>query len=300
MSTTVLDGEPVASAIRESVTDRVAALDEAGVTPTLATVVASDAPAQHRFVDLKHEACAALGVETRDRRLDSDAAQASVVDAVAALNDDPEVDAVFLQTPLPTHVSVDAVRDRFDPAKDVDCFHPENLGRLVGGTPRFVPATTEAVVRLLAHYDVRLGGRHVAIVGRSATIGRPLANRLLWDDAPGNATVTVCHTHTSDLGATLRRADVVVTACGVPGLVDESMLREGAVVVDVSANRRSAGGETTVVGDVDYESAAARASAITPVPGGVGPVTIAALLDNIVRAAERRQQDADGAESTEP
>lgn len=291
--TRVLSGEPIASTWRESVADRVRAVSDRGVVPTLGTILASDAPAQHRFVDLKHEACADLGIETRDRRLDPDAPQAALADAVAALSDDPEVDGVFLQTPLPAHVSLDAVRERFDPAKDVDCFHPENLGRLVRGHPRFVPATTAAVTRLFAHYDVQTAGQDVAIVGRSAAIGRPLANRLLWDDEPGNATVTVCHTHTTDLGATLRRAHVVVTACGVPELIDGSMLQEGAVVVDVSANRRDADGERSVVGDVDFESAKGPASAITPVPGGVGPVTIAALLQNVVLAAERRRDDGD-------
>ena len=291
-----LSGEPVATAIRDEVADRVRALREDGTVPTLGTVLASDAPAASRFMDLKHEACADLGIATRDRRLDAHASESAVVEAVAEPSEDPEVDAVFVQTPLPDGVDASAVGRRVDPAKDVDCFHPENLGRLVRGDPRFVPATTAAVCRLLAHSDVRIAGAHVVVVGRSRAIGRPLANRLLWDAEPGNATVTVCHSRTRDLAATTRRADVLVTAAGEPGLVDGSMLAPGTVVVDVSANRRSPdpgavdghGTDPTVVGDVDAESARKRAAALTPVPGGVGPVTLAALVENVVTAAERR------------
>ena len=299
---TELRGEPVATAIRESAADRVRSLRERGRVPTVGTVLASDATAAYRFMDLKHEACRELGVATRDRRLDPDGPPDAVVETVETLSADPDVDAVFVQTPLPDGVDAAALGRRIDPAKDVDCFHPENLGRLVAGDPRYVPATTAAVCRLLAHYDVPVAGRDAVVVGRSRAIGRPLANRLLWDADPGNATVTVCHSRTRDLGAKTREADLLVTAAGRPGLVDESMLSSGTVVVDVSANRRveaeaadegadatGVGGATaTVVGDVDEEAARASAAAFTPVPGGVGPVTLAALLDNVVTAAERR------------
>jgi len=284
---TELRGEPVAADIRGSVAGRIQTLRERGAVPTLGTVLASDAPGAHRFMDLKHEACAELGVATRDRRLDPDGPPNAVVETVGTLSEDPRVDAVFVQTPLPESVDTVALGRRLDPAKDVDCFHPENLGRLVAGDPRFVPATTAAVCRLLAHYDVTVAGRDVVVVGRSRAIGRPLASRLLWDAEPGNATVTVCHSRTRDLDAKTRAADVLVTAAGEPGLVDRSMLSAGVVVVDVSANRQD-DGDPAVVGDVDAESARAKAAAFTPVPGGVGPVTLAALLDSVVTAAERR------------
>lgn len=294
--TTELRGEPVAEAVRESVADRVRMMRDAGTVPTLGTVLASDAPDAAHFMDLKHEACATAGVATRDHRLGTDASETAVVEAVEGLNEDPDVDAVFVQTPLPEGVDVSAVGPRIAPEKDVDCFHPDTLGRLVAGDPRFVPATTAAVCRLLTHYGVTVAGAHVVVVGRSRAVGRPIANRLLWDAEPGNATVTVCHTRTSDLGATTRRADVLVTAAGEPRLVDGSMLTPGAVVVDVSANRRptdSGGEDGSVVGDVDAASARERAAALTPVPGGVGPVTIAALLDNVVTAAEHRADATD-------
>ena len=250
----------------------------------------SDSPADSRFVDLKHEACSAVGIESRDVRVDRGASVSRLHDAVERLSGDSEVDAVFVQVPLPEGVPLADVRTRLDPKKDVDCLHPANLGRLVAGDPRFVPATTAAVLALLDAYDVPVAGQDVVVVGRSVVIGRPLANRLLQDTVPGNATVTVCHSRTPDLGAATRRADIVVTAAGVPGLVDGSMLDPGAVVVDVSANRRSADTERgyEVVGDVHAGSAREVASALTPVPGGVGPVTLAALLENVVLAAERR------------
>jgi len=287
-----LSGDPVAAEIRENVRDRVEELDERGVVPTLGTVLMSDAPADERFVDLKHAACEDAGIETRDLRVDPAAPASRLYRAVKCLSADPEVHAVFVQVPLPDHVGATGVRRRIDPHKDVDCFHHENLGRLVAGDPRFVPATPAAVQRLLAAYDVPTEGRDVVIVGRSAVIGRPLANLLLQDAPGGNATVTVCHSRTDDLGSKTRQADIVITAAGRPELVDGAMLSEGVVVVDVSANRRPGGDgdgdrDAEVVGDVDFQSAREKASAITPVPGGVGPVTLATLLRNVVLAAER-------------
>lgn len=280
-----LRGEPVAATVREAVRDRVDTLD---APPTLATVVMSDDPADERFVELKHDACAEVGIDVVDRRLAPDAPASRLHRTLDELAADSTIDAVFVQVPLPDHVALDGVRRRLDPETDVDCFHPTNLGRLVAGNPQYVPATPAAVGRLLAAYDVPVAGREVVVVGRSEAIGKPLANHLLRKGPGGDATVTVCHSRTPDLGRATRRADVLVTACGVPELVTGEMLSPGVVVVDVSANRRTVEGETTVVGDVDNESAAAVAAAITPVPGGIGPVTLAMLTQNVVRAAERR------------
>lgn len=279
-----LDGEPVAASIREAVRDRLRAVEGQGTTPTLGTVLASDDPADERFMALKHDACAEAGIATRGIRVDPAAPARRIEDAVDRLCTDPGVHGVFVQAPLPDHVDSGTVSARMDPRKDVDCFHAENLGRLVGGSPRFVPATPAAVLRLLEWYDVPVEGRDVTVVGRSPVIGLPLANLLLRDASPGNATVTVCHTRTRDLASKTRTADVVVTAAGEPGLVDGGMLAEGAVAIDVSANRLADG---SVVGDVAFDSAESVAGAITPVPGGVGPVTIAMLLQNVVLAAER-------------
>ncbi|AGB37243.1 bifunctional 5,10-methylenetetrahydrofolate dehydrogenase/5,10-methenyltetrahydrofolate cyclohydrolase [Natronococcus occultus] len=284
MSPELLHGEPVATPVLERTRDRVRSLREAGTTPTLGTVLMSDDPADERFVELKHERCADVGIATRDVRVEPDAPAGRLYREIERLCETPTVDAVFVQVPLPDHVPLAATRRRLDPAADVDCLHPTNLGRLVAGEPRFLPATTAAVCRLLSAYEFSVAGADVVVVGRSGVIGRPLANRLL-DRSGGNATVTVCHSRTAALEAHTSRADVVVTAAGVPELIDGSMLAPEAVVVDVSANRRPAGG---VVGDVDFESASERVCAITPVPGGVGPVTLAMLVKNVARAAERR------------
>ncbi|MDJ1434675.1 tetrahydrofolate dehydrogenase/cyclohydrolase catalytic domain-containing protein [Halostagnicola sp. A-GB9-2] len=304
MSTELLLGEPVAADIREAVSDRVHELGDRGIIPTLGTVLMSEEPADKRFMDLKHAACDDVGVATRDIRLDPSEPSRRLHREIEDLCTDSEIDGVFVQVPLPNHVALPAVRQRLEPEKDVDCFHPENLGRLVAGEPRFVPATPAAVCRLLSSYDVPVAGADVAIVGRSGIIGKPLANLLLQDRTPGNATVTVCHSKTADLASVTRQADVVVTASGAPELVDGSMLSSGAVVVDVSANRepetgktddgsssRHGSGTANVVGDVEFESAREKASAITPVPGGVGPITLAMLVKNVVRAAERRGTD---------
>lgn len=289
--TRLLRGEPVAASIRELTGDRARDLADRGNEPVLGTVLMSDDPGDERFMDLKHDVCDDVGIATRDVRIDAEAPARRAYRAVGDLSADAGVDAVFVQAPLPDHVDARAVRDRIDTGKDVDCFTPENLGRLVAGDPPFEPATAAAVRHLLAAYDIPLEGTDVVIVGRSEVIGKPLANLLLEDSEGGNATVTVCHSRTSDLGAHTGRADVLVTACGVPELVDGSMLAPGVVVVDVSANRRTGNvaGDVEVVGDVVFESAAEKANAITPVPGGVGPVTLACLARNVVLAAERRR-----------
>lgn len=287
----LMRGEPIAAEIREEIRERVHELREQEVVPTLGTLLMSNDPSDERFMDLKHAACEDLGIEGRDVRLDPTAPAEDLYRAVDDLCADPDVHAVFVQAPFPEHVESINVRRRLDPQKDVDCFHPENLGRLVSGDPRFVPATPAAVLRLIAAYDVSIEGRDVVLVGRSNVIGKPLANLLLQKRSNGNATVTVCHSQTRDLAEKTRRADVVVTACGVPELVDGSMLSTGVVCIDVSANRRSVDSERTeVVGDIDAESAQEKASAITPVPGGIGPVTLAMLLQNVVRAAEQQHQ----------
>lgn len=290
METELLHGDPVAAEIREPVRRRVSHLRDLGAVPTLGTVLVSGAAPDNRFMDLKHEACADVGIQTRDYRLEPETSEARVLDTVNALSSDPDVHAIFVQTPIPDHVSEPEVRRAVDPAKDVDCFHPTNLGRLVTGDPRFLPATPAAVRTLLEVYEIPVAGQDVVIVGRSNVIGKPLANMLLEKGPMGNATVTVCHSRTSNLAKQTMQADILVTACGVPELVDGSMLTEGVAVVDVSANR-SDSGET--VGDVAFESARQKANAITPVPGGVGPVTIAALLENVVLAAERQTDGTD-------
>jgi methylenetetrahydrofolate dehydrogenase (NADP+)/methenyltetrahydrofolate cyclohydrolase len=285
MSAELIDGDAVAAAVRDEVRAAVEGRADEGVTPTLATVLMGTDPASETYVSLKQDDCESVGIETRDVRIDGDAPAEELYETVADLNDDPSVHGVLVQQPLPDHVDDDGVVRAVDPRKDVDGFHPENLGLLMRGNARYVPCTPLGVQRLLAEADVETEGADVVIVGRSTIVGKPLANRLLGRDDHGNATVTVCHSRTEDLEAKVRAADVVVAAVGVPELIDGSMIGEGATVVDVGINRVERDGESTLVGDVAFESAREVAGAITPVPGGVGPMTRAMLLVNTVRAA---------------
>jgi methylenetetrahydrofolate dehydrogenase (NADP+)/methenyltetrahydrofolate cyclohydrolase len=283
-----LAGDPVAESIHDHVEDGLTALARAGVTPTLATVLMSDVPADQRFMERKHEACERLGVESVDRRLDPAAPATDCYDAVASLDADPTVDALFVQVPLPEHVSEFRVRTEMSPSKDIDCFNPATLGKSLEGAFPVGPVTPSAVVELLDYYDVATAGVDATVVGRSPAIGRPLAN-LLFDDRPrGNATVTVCHTSTRNLRAKTRRADLLVTACGEAHLLGADAVGAGATVVDVSANRIETTDGAELVGDVDHEAVRGTVAAMTPVPGGVGPVTMASFLDNVVTLARER------------
>jgi len=283
-----LAGDPVAESIHDRVEDGLTVLADAGVTPTLATVLMSDDPADARFMTRKHEACDRLGIEGIDRRLDPTAPAVNCYDAVASLGADPAVDALFVQVPLPEHVSEFRVRTEIVPSKDVDCFSPTALGKALEGNWPVDPVTPGAVVDLLEHYDVETAGVEATVVGRSTAIGRPLAN-LLFDDRPrGNATVTVCHTSTRNLRAKTRRADLLVTACGEAHLLGADAVGAGTTVVDVSANRIDTAEGTELVGDIDHAAVAPRVAAMTPVPGGVGPVTMASFLDNVVTLARER------------
>jgi methylenetetrahydrofolate dehydrogenase (NADP+)/methenyltetrahydrofolate cyclohydrolase len=289
--THVIDGDAVAEGIRDDLADCIDILADAGVTPGLATVLVGDDPASETYVSMKQRDCEELGMNGVHVALDADASPQELYEAIEELNADPTVHGYLVQDPVPDHIDYREVLRRIDPAKDVDGFHPENVGRLVAGDPRFKPCTPHGVQKLLDAADVDPEGKDVTIVGRSRIVGKPLANLLLQKSAGGNATVTVCHSRTTDLAAKTRGADVVVAAVGVPGMVDGSMLAEGVVVVDVGVNRVDAANEKgyELVGDVDFESAREKASAITPVPGGVGPMTRAMLLYNTVKAASEQE-----------
>ena len=285
--TTVLDGNAVGDAIRADLEGCVETLADAGVTPGLATVLMSDDPASETYVSMKQRACAAIGIEGFDHHLDPDTPAEALFDLLDDLNADDDVHGILVQMPVPDHVDTRRVLGAVDPSKDVDGFHPENVGRLVAGDPRFKPATPHGIQRLLAAADVETAGADAVVVGRSDIVGKPMANLLLQKAPGGNATVTVCHSRTADLGAKTRQADIVVAAVGVPEMIDGSMLKEGAAVVDVGVNRVDADNEQgyELVGDVEFESAREVAGVITPVPGGVGPMTITMLLYNTVKAA---------------
>ncbi|SNZ05076.1 methylenetetrahydrofolate dehydrogenase (NADP+) / methenyltetrahydrofolate cyclohydrolase [Natronoarchaeum philippinense] len=289
--THVIDGNAVADEIRADLAASIDALEDAGVTPGLATVLMSDDPASETYVSMKQRDCEEVGIDGIHVEIDPEAPAEKLYDTIDELNEDPEVHGILVQMPVPDHVDEREVLNRIDPIKDVDGFHPENVGKLVAGHARYKPCTPHGVQKLLESADVDPEGKDVVIVGRSNIVGKPLANLLIQKTDLGNATVTVCHSRTDDLAAKTRAADVVVAACGVPELVDGEMLTEGTTVIDVGVNRVDADTEKgyELVGDVDYESAKEKADAITPVPGGVGPMTRAMLLYNTVKAAGLQQ-----------
>ena len=285
--TETIDGEAVAADVREGVADEVARLSDAGVEPGLATVLMSDDPASETYVSMKQRDCEEVGIEGVHVEIDADAPAAELYETIDDLNDRDDVHGILVQMPVPGHVDKRTVLRRIDPEKDVDGFHPENVGRLVAGDARFKPCTPHGVQKLLDAYDVETEGADAVVVGRSDIVGKPMANLLIQKSPTGNATTTVCHSRTEDLEAKLADADIVVAAAGIPEFVDGSMLKAGATVIDVGINRVDADTEKgyELVGDVNYESASEVADAITPVPGGVGPMTRAMLLYNTVKAA---------------
>ena len=288
--TEVIDGEAVAADVRAGVADCVDTLADAGVTPGLATVLMSDDPASETYVSMKQRDCEEVGIEGIHVDVNADAPATTLFETIDELNDRDDVHGILVQLPVPAHVDRREVLRRIDPEKDVDGFHPENVGRLVAGDARYKPCTPHGVQKLLAAYDVETDGADAVIIGRSDIVGKPMANLLVQKGPGGNATTTVCHSHTSDLESKLADADIVIAAAGIPEFVDGSMIEPGATVIDVGINRVEADTDRgyELVGDVAYDSAADVAGAITPVPGGVGPMTRAMLLYNTVKAAGRQ------------
>jgi methylenetetrahydrofolate dehydrogenase (NADP+)/methenyltetrahydrofolate cyclohydrolase len=282
MTARIIDGKAIAAEIRAEVRSEVSALvAEDNVTPGLATVLVGEDPASRVYVSAKRKACAQAGIRAWDHDLPASTSQSEFLDLIARLNSDDEVHGILVQLPLPAHIDDEAILDALSPRKDADGFHPCNLGRLLAGHPAVPPATPAGVKELLLRSNVEVAGAEVVIVGRSNIVGKPLA-ALLFQKSPGaNATVTVCHTATRDLGDHTRRADVLVAAIGRPRAITGDMVAPGATIIDVGVNRTDEG----LVGDVDFDAARAVASAITPVPGGVGPMTIAMLLRNVVGLA---------------
>jgi methylenetetrahydrofolate dehydrogenase (NADP+) / methenyltetrahydrofolate cyclohydrolase len=278
MTAAVLDGKVVSARVRDEVRARVARLAERGVTPGLAVVLVGGDPASQVYVGAKHKAAAEVGVTSFDHRLPESTSQAELLALVAQLGDDPRVHGILVQLPLPRHIDATAVLDAVPPGKDVDGFHPDNIGRLAQSRPRFIAATPKGCMRLLAEAGVELRGARAVVVGRSNIVGKPMA--LLLTNA--SATVSVCHSQTADLPGEVARADVLIAAIGRARFIRGEWIKPGAVVIDVGMNR---GDDGKLCGDVDYAGARERAAAITPVPGGVGPMTIACLLENVTSAA---------------
>ena len=280
MTASLIDGKKIAADFRAELALRVARLREAGVVPNLAVVIVGDDPASHVYVRNKTFACEAIGMRSQTHKLAADTTQAQLISFVKRLNDDDTVHGILVQMPLPPQLDKHAVIEAISPDKDVDGFNYLNVGKLAAGDPGFYPCTPWGIMMMLEHEGIAVEGTHAVVVGRSNIVGRPMVMMLL----NAGATVTVCHSKTRDLAALTRLGDILIVATGRPRTVTGEMVKPGAVVIDVGVNRLPDG---SLAGDVEFESAARVAARITPVPGGVGPMTIAMLLANTVRSAER-------------
>jgi methylenetetrahydrofolate dehydrogenase (NADP+)/methenyltetrahydrofolate cyclohydrolase len=290
MTALIIDGKKIAAEIREELKSEVFKLKHRGIIPGLGVILVGDDPASKSYVTAKEKACEEIGLFSDDNRLSERTSQTELMAVIARMNRDPKINGILVQLPLPRHLSESDVLLAIDPEKDVDGFHPTNVGRMVVGEKAFLPCTPHGCIQLLLRSQVKIEGAHVVVVGRSNIVGKPLANMLLQKSPYGNATVTICHTRTPDIGKFTRQADIVIAAAGKPNTITADMIREGAVVIDVGVNRvpdptKKAG--FRLVGDVDFEAVREKASMITPVPGGVGPMTITMLLYNTVESAKR-------------
>jgi methylenetetrahydrofolate dehydrogenase (NADP+)/methenyltetrahydrofolate cyclohydrolase len=290
----LIDGIAIARSVRAEIAREVAILKAAGIQPGLAVILVGDDPASDVYVRAKGRACEEAGMLSLTLRLPSTTSERELLDRVSELNEDDSIHGILVQMPLPRQVSSEAIVRSVDQSKDVDGFHPVNVGKLLAGDrDGFVPCTPAGIQVLLERSGVDPEGKECVIVGRSNIVGKPMAALLIQDRPGGNATVTVCHRHTRNLASQLKRADIVIAAAGRPALITGDMLKSGSVVIDVGVSRiddPSASRGYRLVGDVDFESARRVASLITPVPGGVGPMTIAMLLANTLKAAKRTLQ----------
>lgn len=277
----IIDGKAIAAKMRKEIAKDTVELIARGVTPGLAVVLVGEDPASRVYVSMKEKACGEAGIFSAEHKLSADTNEAELLELIARLNADQRIDGILVQLPLPDHIDESKVLEAISPDKDVDGFHPYNVGRLATGNPLFQPCTPYGVMKMLERTGVELKGKEVVVVGRSNIVGKPVALMCLAE----HATVTICHSRTVDLPEHVRRADVVIAAVGRPEMVKGDWIKDGAVVIDVGVNRV---GEKRLVGDVDFAGAAERAAAITPVPGGVGPMTITMLLYNTLVGAKRR------------
>ena len=279
MTTNRIDGKEVAAQVTENVKKRVEVLKEKGITPGLAVVLVGNNSASQTYVNNKTKTCERLGMYSVMVTLDENVSEDELLQNVAALNNDEKIHGILVQLPLPKHINEDRVISAISPLKDVDGFHPENVGKMMIGQQTFIPCTPFGVMKLLEYSDIDVAGKHAVIIGRSNIVGKPMGQLLLQKDA----TVTYCHSKTKDLRAMTKQADILVVALGRAKMIDASYIKDGAVVIDVGINRDE---NNKLCGDVDFESAKEVASKITPVPGGVGPMTIAMLMENTCLAAE--------------
>ena len=289
MAGKIIDGKQIASEIRAELKTQVAELKTKDIVPGLGVILVGADPASISYVTAKERACEEAGIYSEDNRLDAETTEEELLTLINKMNNDPKINGILVQLPLPKHIDEQKVLLAIDPAKDVDGFHPMNVGKMVVGDKAFLPCTPHGIVQMILRTGIQLEGAEVVIVGRSNIVGKPLANMLIQKSPPGNATVTVCHTRTKDAAAHTKRADIVIAAAGFPNTVTADMVKDGVVVIDVGVNRVEDATKKNgyrLVGDADFDAIKEKASYITPVPGGVGPMTITMLLYNTVESAK--------------
>ncbi|MCX5876297.1 MAG: bifunctional 5,10-methylene-tetrahydrofolate dehydrogenase/5,10-methylene-tetrahydrofolate cyclohydrolase [Deltaproteobacteria bacterium] len=289
MSAKIISGTEVAKAIREELKTEVLELKEKhDIVPGLVTILVGEDPASQSYVSAKNKTAHALGIHSEQVTLAADTSEQDLLTIVEKYNKDKNIHGILVQLPLPKHINETNVLYAIDPAKDVDGFHPVNVGKMVVGEECFLPCTPHGILELLVRSGVETSGAEVVVIGRSNIVGKPIANLMLQKRKGGNATVTLCHTRTKDMAAHCKRADIIIAAVGVPKMVTADMVKDGVVIIDVGVNRigKTAEGKAILAGDVDFEAVRKKASAITPVPGGVGPMTITMLMLNTVKAAK--------------
>jgi len=289
MAAQLIKGSEISKQIREEIQHEITELKEKhNIVPGLATILVGEDPGSKVYVGQKEKACNKLGIYSERTDLATDVSESDVLSLVRQLNENPKINGILVQLPLPKQIDENRIINAIDPNKDVDCFHPVNVGKLVIGTGRFLPCTPHGIMELLKRSNVSTEGKHVVVVGRSNIVGKPITNLMLQPPPGGNATVTLCHSKTQDLAAFTRMADILIVAIGKPKAIGADMVKDGVVVIDVGVNRvgKTDEGKAILAGDVDFESVEKKASAITPVPGGVGPMTITMLLKNTVESAK--------------
>ena len=288
ITTKILSGKEVAESVYDRMDESIISLSSQGVVPGLAAVLMGNDPASEVYVRMKTKRFSKLNLHSETFYMPADLKEHDIADVISKLNENPKYHGILVQLPLPKHIDTEKILNAVSPEKDVDGFHPENLGRLASGKPRFIPCTPKGILEILKHYDISTQGKHVVVVGRSNIVGRPISLLLGLKNDTGNATVTVCHSRTPDIGYHTRQADIIIAAVGVNKLIDADMVSPGTVIIDVGVNRVDDDSEKGyhLEGDVNFDAVQGIASAVTPVPGGVGPMTIAMLVENTVEAAE--------------
>ncbi len=288
----IIDGKKIAQTIKDELKIEVDSLiKDHGITPGLAVILVGADPASESYVKGKRRTCKALGIYAKDYNLVAETSEEGLLTIIEELNQDDSIDGILVQLPLPSHINEEKILLAIDPKKDVDGFHPENIGRMMIGMDTFYSCTPYGIIKLLEYCDISTEGKHVCIVGRSNIVGKPVANLLLQKHNLANATVTVCHSRTPDIGYHTRQADIIIAAVGIPELITKDMVKEGAVIIDVGVNRVEDATKKRgyrLVGDVNFEEVKDYVSHITPVPGGVGPMTITMLMFNTIKSAKNR------------